>query len=126
MNRFNPFKLADHLIETQYRIPIRPDLLGVSSNEPFMTARNDLSINLGEYLDFMRKYIVALQSDLKLYSKYHEAAFKIKDTGPRSEWQEGCRDTFGAGFFTTHDEYKSFREIYWEIQKLKEERENED
>ncbi len=118
-DRFNPFKLADNLIEQNYRIPVFLPTTMARKGESFMTSPNRQDINLAEYLDFLRKYILGLQGDIKLYEKYHKAAEKIKNTSTRSEWQEGCRDTFGAGFFLERDEYQEFREIYWEIQKYK-------
>lgn len=115
--RFNPFKLADNIIEARYRIPVFGDV-SVNKEGSFMTAI-DSSINLGEYLDFIRKYIVSLQEEIKLYEQYHKIAHDIRNTGPRSEWKEGCRDTFGAGFYIELDEYKEFRELYWKIQEKK-------
>jgi hypothetical protein len=118
MKRFNPYKLADNLIESNYRIPIMGNVT-MGDGDSFMTTAPDNSINLAEYLEFMRKTIYGLQKEIELYSEYHKAAHKIKDTSSRSEYQEGCRDTFGAGFFLERDEYKPFRDIYWKIQKLK-------
>jgi hypothetical protein len=117
--RFNPFKLSDRLIEQKYKIPIPPDIIGVGEKESFMTAAPDMTVNLGEYLSFLRKCIYTLENDLKLYEEYHKAAHEIRNTTPRSEYKEGCRDTFGSGFFLEYDEYKDFREIYWKIQRLK-------
>lgn len=118
-NRFNPFRLAENLIETNYRIPVSPDCFHVGEGESFMAAQMNNTVNLGEYLEFMRKYILSLQADLEMYKEYHKAAFEIKDTGIRTEYREGCRDTFGTGFTLEYDEYKEFREIYWKIEKIK-------
>jgi len=118
MNRFNPYKLADNLIEANYRIPVQGEV-SVGRGDSFMTKAPDNTVNLAEYLDFLRKIIHGLQQEIKLYSEYHKAAHEIKDTTSRSVYKEGCRDTFGAGFFLEYDEYKSFRDIYWKIQKHK-------
>lgn len=119
--RFDPFKLADCLIERKYEIPVfEESVIGIdSSDSSFMTARNK-TVNLGEYLSFMRSYVETLKRDIELYSEYHKIAHEYRNTSPRSEYQEGCRDTFGAGFFLEHDEYKEIREHYWKIQAIKE------
>ncbi len=54
--RFNPFKLADDLIEKNYEIPIFDSHLKVASDDSFMTSDNFKTINLGEYLDFIRAW----------------------------------------------------------------------
>lgn len=121
MERFNPFKLADCLIERDYKIPVfKESFVEMTSNETFMTSQQNQTINLGEYLEFLRSCIYKLQKDVELYSEYHKIAHKIKDTEPRSEYQKGCRDTFGAGFYLERDEYKDFRNQYWKIQRIKE------
>lgn len=53
--RFNPFKLAERLIERNYEIPIFDSHIGLGSNDSFMTTENS-SVNLGEYLNFLRKW----------------------------------------------------------------------
>jgi hypothetical protein len=74
VKRFNPFKLADNFIETNYRLPVATEFIGVESGESFMTCASDNTINLGEYLDFLKKQVFALQRDLKQYERYHKAA----------------------------------------------------
>lgn len=118
--RFNPYKLADNLIEQDYRIPVMLPITLAKKGESFMTAMDGKTVNLGEYLDFLRKTIHGLQQEILLYSEYHKLAHEIRNTTSRSEYKEGCKDTFGAGFFLEYDEYKDFRELYWKIQKIKE------
>lgn len=53
--RFNPFKLADRLIERNYEIPIFDSHVGLGGDDSFMTTKNS-SVNLGEYLNFLRAW----------------------------------------------------------------------
>jgi len=115
--RVNPYNVIDSLIRHDYRLPIFKEAGGAKSGESFITVE-DNSVRVGELFQVMKTEFLKMEKKLKTYEKYHKAASKIKNTQPRNEWQEGCRDTFGAGFFLEYDEYKDFREIYWEIEEV--------
>lgn len=117
--RYNIWKTLEHLIELNIKIPIIRDItVSHGSNESFLTTDADI-INTRDLFLFVKTYIYNIQNKIELLEEYHKIAEKYKNTKSESTYHEGCRDTFGAGFFTEYDEFKELREIYWRIENEK-------
>lgn len=113
--RINPFKQLDAIISRGYKIPIfKESRISLTDDSPqsFMEVE-DKSIDLGTLMEFVRKYVWELEGIRRKCEDYEAVISEYKFTEPRTEYKEGCRDTFGAGFTLEYDDYKDIREVYW-------------